>query len=162
MIDTTMRRTVFEIDSIYRNGVQYLKGAEVEATDINKILQSENINSILWTGSDATEHSFKTLSGQNYDLIHTATHGFFTRHHDNTFEDPLSHCGLLFAGANKTLEEGQFLSNMNDYDGVVTAQEVSLLDLNRTSLVVLSACETGKGEITGEGVFGLQRGFFRP
>ena len=65
---------------------------------------------------------------------------------------------LFFAGANQALREKSTTSDLDD--GILTAQEISKLDLRGLDLVVLSACETGKGDVTqGEGVFGLQRGF---
>ena len=63
----------------------------------------------------------------------------------------------MFSGANQALT-GHKMSYRND-DGVLTAKEISLLDLRGLDLLVLSACQTGLGKVTGDGVFGLQRGF---
>ena len=72
--------------------------------------------------------------------------------------DPMMRSGLLFAGANKFW--GKPNDNQNKEDGILTASEISNLDLSACELVVLSACETGLGKVQGsEGVFGLQRAF---
>ena len=129
---------------------------------------------------------FKQDAPKN-SIIHIATHGFFFPEpesvYDNTTpdtslamtrayrggehamgvfnfivnKDPLMRSGLVFAGANEVWSKDY----MNDNeDGVLTAQEVAVLDLRRTNLVVLSACETGLGDVKGtEGVYGLQRSF---
>ena len=69
----------------------------------------------------------------------------------------LTRSGLLFAGANTALRHQPVPEGMDD--GILTARELSTLDLRGLSLVVLSACQTGLGEVSEEGVFGLQRGF---
>ena len=73
-------------------------------------------------------------------------------------DKPMTRSGLLLSGCNHTLNHEPVPENRED--GVLTAQEIATLDLRGLDLVVLSACETGLGDISsGEGVFGLQRGF---
>ena len=71
--------------------------------------------------------------------------------------------GLALAGAQHTLEawgRGEFVAPEND--GIVTAEEISALNLRNTWLVVLSACDTGIGpQQNAEGVLGLRRGFIQ-
>ncbi|MBF0445117.1 MAG: CHAT domain-containing protein, partial [Magnetococcales bacterium] len=110
------------------------------------------------------------------EILHIATHGFFLKPDDSLRkrllklargaalqmpppgDNPLLRSGLAFAGINGN---AQFLGEIDtDNDGVLTALEVLALDLSGTQLAVLSACETGLGEIhEGEGVYGLRRSF---
>ena len=144
------------------------------------MLKDNKLQVQLFTSKEANEESFKSLSGKHQNILHIATHGFFwtdsTAHKKDYFSqrmmwmgddrkpqppaiDPLNRCGLLFAGANTALQGHSKELPEGVQDGILTAKEISLLDLRDADLVVLSACETGKGEITGEGVFGLQRAF---
>lgn len=149
-------------------------GKEVQA--ISDILTSAQIQTTCNHKNIATEESFKALSGSQPHIIHLATHGFYWQDStaqqevyfaqrgitkaDNKYAiDPLERCGLLFAGANTALSGHTHRLPQNVEDGVLTAKEISLMDLRGTDLVVLSACETGLGDVTGEGVFGLQRAF---
>lgn len=125
-----------------KNPPEQLPGAEREAKYINDILATSGWSSTKYMFADATEEVVKNVS--NNSIIHIATHGFFF---DNQ-ENPLLNSGLYLSKS----ADGQ--------DGILTAYEAMNLNLEGTQLVVLSACETGLGEVkNGEGVYGLQRSF---
>ncbi len=115
------------------------------------------------SGMAGTEESFKQLSGQSITLLHVATHGFYsplTGHYtaQRSFEEQaLSRSGLFLSGAAASLNMKKIPEDIED--GILTAKELSKLDLSNLNLAILSACQTGLGEIVGDGVFGLQRGF---
>ena len=160
-----------------RGGVANLPGTEREAQDIVQLFSNTRRQCHLFDGLNGTEESFKWLSGARKNVLHIATHGFYWKDTDETSpvanlesflqlenmptipaEDKmLSRNGLLFAGANVALRNGEVPDGRDD--GILTALELSGLDFRGLDLVVLSACQTGLGEVTGEGVFGLQRGF---
>ena len=158
-----------------RGGAGYLAGTLSEVTDIDRTLVSSSVHSTLLTEEAGTEASFKDLSGKKRNMLHIATHGFYWTKSEMPKEvhlgflmsdndrpryvedKALTRSGLLFSGANNALT-GIALPEGVD-DGILTAKEISSLDLRGLDLVVLSACQTGLGEITGDGVFGLQRGF---
>ena len=148
--------------------LNYLRGTKTEVDAISSVLKSNRINHTSFTGNDATEDMFKSLSNQGVTSLHIATHGFYSpeteRKNDEYNRDfeikedkSMMQNGLYFAGANAYFYGDDIPDNVND--GVLSAQEVSYLDFTDCSLVSLSACETGLGEVSGEGVFGLQRGF---
>ena len=106
------------------------------------------------TGAQATESALKQIAAPR--ILHIATHGFFLQDDETSvnakIENPLLRSGLALAGANQR-------KSGND-DGILTALEASGLNLWGTKLVVLSACDTGLGEVrNGEGVYGLRRAF---
>ena len=166
------------VDSLNLRGqkVSYLPSTLTEVKNIQASLEETHRTVKVYVGPEATETSVKSLSGHAPNILHFATHGFYftekqARRKDNlrfianddqpggNAEDKsLTRSGLFMAGANKVLE-GENVP-MDCDDGILTAQEISRLDLRGTDLVVLSACETGEGDLMqGEGVFGLQRSF---
>ena len=148
-----------------------LPGALKEVNALNTILKSKGIKTNSWSGTEASETNFKKLSGKSPNIIHIATHGFFYEniketeaavinsnqdYQYNLADDPLLRSGLVLAGANNAIKNNKLSGN----DGILTAMEISNMDLSNTDIVVLSACETGLGDIDGsEGVYGLQRAF---
>ena len=168
-----------EDDTLDRGSIEYLKGTKTEVESINSILKQNHLQVLLFTSTNANEESFKALSGKHQNILHIATHGFFwadtTAQKKDYFSqrmmtlgndmpslpaiDPLNRCGLLFAGAQTAWSGHSADLPKGVQDGILTAKEISLLDLRDADLIVLSACETGKGETTGDGVFGLQRAF---
>ena len=148
--------------------LSYLKGTKTEVDAISSVLKANRVKYACYSGNDATEDMFKSLSSQGVTSLHIATHGFYSsdsvrsnNEYDRDFEikedKSMMQNGLYFAGANANFYGDEIPDNVND--GVLSAQEVSYLDFTDCSLVTLSACETGLGEVSGEGVFGLQRGF---
>lgn len=154
-----------------RSGWSYLEGTSKEASNIISILNKANIKSQIITESKANEESFKALDNASPSLLHIATHGFFLsdpvqlelnpfmqKKQAKWYSNRLLRSGLLFAGANKAWLGEDIVEGIDD--GILTAEEISKLNLSKTKMVVLSACETGLGEIEStEGVFGLQRAF---
>lgn len=152
----------------------YLPATKEEAEKIHKYLEQNKITTKLTMGTEATESDFKNLSGKDFNLLHVASHGFYwtereARKYDLPFlmldnkrtryveDKALCRSGLFLAGAKNVLR-GDSLPDGVD-DGVLTAKEISEMDLRSIDMVVLSACQTGLGEIMGDGIFGLQRGF---
>jgi CHAT domain-containing protein/Tfp pilus assembly protein PilF len=156
----------------------YLDGTLKEVEMIRKLTDNKRITSVVISGNKATEESIKNLYRESSpDVIHIATHGFFFPDISKNYnknglkasgksvitgfrssDNPLMRSGLAFAGANH-FWSGEKVTSGTD-DGILTAYEVSNMYLSSTQLIVLSACETGLGEIRGsEGVFGLQRSF---
>lgn len=167
----------FIADSLHlRSGVEELPGTRIEAENIKHSLDAAHIENDLLTDTVGTEASFKAMSGKHIRTLHIATHGFywtkreaykqkrlnFLMLEDNhnlkyTEDKSLTRSGLLMAGANNALIGIEIPEEVDN--GILTAKEIANLDLRGMDMVVLSACQTGLGEITGDGVFGLQRGF---
>ncbi|MBC7776449.1 MAG: CHAT domain-containing protein [Phycisphaerae bacterium] len=155
----------------------YLPGTEKEARYLNSLLTGQGIKTNLQLGYEATEESFKQIgqNGPSPSLLHIGTHGFFfpdpqdTTHRRASLSDEepvfkiseysMIRSGLKLAGSRYAWKNGHPLPGGHE-DGILTAYEVSQMNLSNTQLVVLSACETGLGDIRGnEGVYGLQRAF---
>jgi ankyrin repeat protein/CHAT domain-containing protein len=169
-------------DSTRGGAWSYLQGTLDEVMNISAVFAKKGWKYDLFMGDEASEETFKNMD-ESPEILHFATHGFFFPEQESdkkatnpsailfsessekgleelihTTENPLMRSGILMAGANYTWLSGR--PPQNREDGILTAYEVSLMDLSNTELVVLSACETGLGDIRGsEGVFGLQRAF---
>ncbi len=142
--------------SLDLENINDLPGTEKELDEITAILNQNKIDYQDFEGTEASEDEIKSQSMPQ--VLHIATHGFFLPASVDTeqSQNPLLRSGLLMAGCQKK----PHLQNSDINDGVLTAYEVSTLPLFKTSLVVLSACETGLGDVkNGEGVYGLQRAF---
>ena len=162
-----------------RGGFEPLYNALDEVLEIDRLLKRTNVSSTLYTDEKGTESSFKNLSGKDIDMIHLSTHGMYIspdsvyqKKNKNNFDflevirnekDPvqedivLTHSFLVMSGGNKLIYRKTIDSQIDD--DILTAYEISQLDLRKVDMVVLSACETGLGDINSNGIHGLQRGF---
>lgn len=146
-----------------------LPGTKAEVDGISGILKASGYKLSVLTTSLATEANLKAVKSP--ELLHIATHGYFLEdvqntgsafgiHLENASNNPLLRSGLMLAGAAKTIS-GISTPNLSSNDnGILTAYEAMNMNLEGTQLIVLSACETGLGDVrAGEGVYGLQRAF---
>jgi CHAT domain-containing protein len=155
-----------------------LPGTGLEARDISRVWSRAGGEVTLLTGAAATKTAFRQALGGRR-VVHLATHGFFLGDgcapgatasrsvgglvaapqrvpaSPGSSDNPLLLSGLAMAGANRRIAAQRDQDN-----GILTAEEIAGLDLQGTEWAVLSACDTGLGEIrSGEGVFGLRRAF---
>ncbi len=144
-----------------------LPGTQEEVDAIASMLRERKQEVLMYDGRLALEEAVKGVKRPR--VLHIATHGFFRPDQERRgsylagdrsagWEDPMLRSGLFLTGAGHALSGSPVPAALED--GVLTAYEATVLDLQGTELVVLSACETGLGETrTGEGVFGLRRAF---
>ena len=144
-----------------------LPGTKVEVEGINKVLKLSGYQVSELLQANATETNLKLA--KEVSILHIATHGYFLKDVEKTSwpigvqadyakDNVLLRSGLMLTGASETEKLKTGLDSSNN--GIITSYEAMNLDLKGTNLVVLSACETGLGEIkAGEGVYGLQRAF---
>ena len=167
---STFRDIIYEeINDSTRSGLGYLPASKQEVENIKACLSGRDVAIDLYIGNDASESSFCRMDSKSPSLIHVATHAFylvgFNKYMDYFHKlVPYSYkdismllTGLLFSGANNSLRDEE--SNPQLYDGVLTAEEISLLDLSNTDLVVLSACNSSLGQAFQEGFGGLVKAF---
>ena len=146
-----------------KQSISSLEGAENEAKDIESICKSNKIEVKILIGDKAEENTLKELKSPK--LLHFATHAYFNQeeideNNENEFAtNPMLNSGLLLANAGDLLDDAEN-ANVNSKSGVLTAYEASSMSLDNTDVVIMSACETGLGQVqVGEGVAGLQRAF---
>jgi CHAT domain-containing protein len=161
-----------------RLGLRALPGTKAECALLAEKAKQWKWPCSQFLAADATEAELRKLRSPH--ILHLATHGFvldapkedqagpgfaspLEMRKTRYFENPMHRAGLTLAGAQTTIDawrKGEIPPTEND--GIVTAEEVSTLNLEGTWLVTLSACNTGVGEAkSGEGVLGLRRGFIQ-
>lgn len=138
-----------------------LPGTAKEVELVKEILSQSGFNTYVFLANKASKSEF--IKAKKEGIIHIATHGYFLNDPTKEFsllqmeenKNPMFRSGLFFKGADFSQRYSGFSDN-----GILSSYEVTNLDLTHSDLVVLSACETGLGEIkNGEGVYGLRRAF---
>ncbi|WMN11467.1 tetratricopeptide repeat protein [Marivirga salinae] len=151
----------------FNGGIPPLPGTKLEINAIDSMTKANNWRVTKYIEKEANEILIDSLSAPN--ILHIATHGFFKTYdsdkkisgaeNQGKEENPLLRSGILLSGASIGLAGGLPYEDSFE-DGLLTAYETMNLNLEGTELVVLSACETGLGDVkNGEGVYGLQRAF---
>ena len=163
--------------SLVGNKLDYLQGTQDEIKTISEILAPSSWKIELFEGNEGKEENIMRLEGKYAkNILHIASHGFafternvlendssdnYIRYSYRYSSNPMVRSGIILTGANWAWMGSDTLSKLgSEQNGILTALEVSQLNLKKTRLVVLSACQTGLGKIEdSEGTFGLKRGF---
>lgn len=157
----------------FNNTWSYLPGSKSEGISIKKIFDettNHNYQVKMFEDNFGDEQSFRLNISNNSrnKIVHLSTHGFFFDkleiliNRDSTFRSNKNNIafrsGLILSGGNTGWKN--FEVNKSNNDGILTSFEISKFNLTNVKLLVLSACDTGLGDIqSDEGVFGLQRAF---
>lgn len=156
-----------------RSGYEPLSNTKIEIDEISDVLKGGGVKTTKFSEENGTERSLRNLSGGNTDILHIATHGINDKsiYNDeisigeppsliqqyNPNDDAHSNSFLVMSGANHISSEA--IQDRED-DGLLHANEVSQLDFYNVKLLVLSACESGRGNYgTDDMLWGIQRGF---
>ena len=155
-----LRGEITRGDSVFHE----LQGTKEEILKIEGLLKKNNWQVSSYMGKNGTEESFLNMHGKSPKLLHLATHGFYytPNRAENVdylkgYTDAMSLSGLVMSGGNAAWLGKQLPKGV--LGGILTANDIARLDLSNTDMVVLSACQTGQGKATSEGLYGLQRAF---
>lgn len=144
-----------------RGYLKYLPGSYSEVLEIDSILRQHNVLTKLLSGTKGNEESFKQLSINNVDLLHLSSHGFMltplflsdevegTRKREalgNRYQTILSQSGIFLSGAKAVWNGAETIPGVED--GILTSKEIESLNLEHIKLAVLSACDTGLGDMS--------------
>lgn len=137
-----------------------LDGAQMEVDSIEKIYGTKKTRKII--GTEAAELKVANMMAE-YPIIHLSTHGYFggtfslgTDLLPANYDASLSQNLVALSGADFSLHDEDF--DGSQHDGMFSAREIMQMDYSNIELIVISACQTGLGYITDDGVYGLQRG----
>ncbi|MBC7450134.1 MAG: CHAT domain-containing protein, partial [Cytophagales bacterium] len=168
-LKTTVRKPVALTATLIGNpafdssgSISSLPGTKFEIENIKIQLTAKGYKVTTYVQTEASEQNIRKIKSPK--ILHFATHGFFIKEADSDNKtmgiesgrsalNPMLRSGLLVANAEAAIE------GKSEY-GILTAYEVMNLNLDQTEIVIMSACETGLGDVkNGEGVYGLQRAF---
>ncbi len=157
------RKTSSTLELTDREKLDTLAGGHKEIDSIGKIFGAK---CTMYTNLAGTKKALANMDWESPAVLHISTHGFNLNYTDL---DSTEHQVLfgkrdtVYDNAERSMfETGLYLSkpsSKNLKDGIITAKEISMLNLNNTKLVVLSACASATGTANNTGVYGLTRGF---
>lgn len=142
----------------------YLPGSEEAIRKVERILGEHHWEVCTYTGAEGTEESFLAMNAHSPRILQLYTHGFYYTpdrasgiDYLKGFTDAMQLSGIVLSGGNAAWTGKELPDGVRG--GILTAGTIAGMDLSGTDLAVLSACQTGLGKATPEGLYGLQRAF---